>query len=104
VSPCRSALNVLEHMPAVTKTTQEHKQYEENLIRQKVRGQAAAVLMDAFQGFAAQVLHVSLCSVALTFSCTNVLYVCVFLVASLHVFLAMLSCTAPCLRKNDCCA
>ncbi len=50
----RSALAVLDHIPALTKATTEHKVYEDNLHRVKQRGDAGAALMDGFQGFAEQ--------------------------------------------------
>ena len=55
----RISLGVLSNMPATTKATPEHKTYEENLAKVKVRGQAAATLLDAYQGFAAQVARSS---------------------------------------------
>ena len=50
----RSALAVLDHIPALTKATTEHKVYEDNLHKVKQRGDAGAALMDGFQGFAEQ--------------------------------------------------
>ena len=50
-----SALSLLDKMPALTKASKQHKEYEENLLKDRVRGQRAAAIMDAFQGFAAQV-------------------------------------------------
>jgi hypothetical protein len=50
----RSALAVLDHIPALTKATTEHKVYEDNLHKVKQRGDTGATLMDAFQGFAEQ--------------------------------------------------
>jgi len=51
----RSALTVLQHMPRSTKGTQMHMEYEESLVKARLRGERAAAAMDAFQGFAAQV-------------------------------------------------
>ena len=51
----RSALGVLEHMPALTKQSAEHKLYETGLIKRRELGQAAAGILDAFVGFGAQV-------------------------------------------------
>ena len=71
----RSALGVLEHMPALTKQSAEHKLYETGLMKRRELGQAAAGILDAFVGFGAQVsitLPVPMC-------------VSVYLCVSVHV-------------------
>ena len=75
----RSALGVLEHMPALTKQSAEHKLYETGLMKRRELGQAAAGILDAFVGFGAQVsitLPVPMC-------------VSVYLCVSVHVCLSL---------------
>ena len=82
----RSALGVLEHMPALTKQSAEHKLYETGLMKRRELGQAAAGILDAFVGFGAQVsitLPVPICvSVYLCVS-VHVVYIYIYIHTSI---------------------
>ena len=82
----RSALGVLEHMPALTKQSAEHKLYETGLMKRRELGQAAAGILDAFVGFGAQVsitLPVPMC--VSVYLCVSV-HVCLSLYTYIHTY------------------
>ena len=80
----RSALGVLEHMPALTKQSAEHKLYETGLIKRRELGQAAAGILDAFVGFGAQVSITPPVPMCLSvYLCVSV-YACLYVHTSKH--------------------
>ena len=95
----RSALGVLEHMPALTKQSAEHKLYETGLMKRRELGQAAAGILDAFVGFGAQVsitlpvpmcvsvylcVSVHVCLYTYTYIHTSIIYICIYIYTYMH--------------------
>ena len=106
----RSALGVLEHMPALTKQSAEHKLYETGLMKRRELGQAAAGILDAFVGFGAQVsitLPVPICvSVYLCVS-VHVVYIYIYIHTSIiYIRIYLHTCTHArihtCMHTNMC--
>lgn len=106
----RSALGVLEHMPALTKQSAEHKLYETGLMKRRELGQAAAGILDAFVGFGAQVsitLPVPICvSVYLCVS-VHVVYIYIYIHTSIiYIRIYIHTCTHArihtCMHTNMC--